>query len=69
MQYIKGYKWDTVEEADLAMNQLNDYYSLPVPNGGSYFNSSSLSRIEGFYFLDEDEMLLPVLGEPIEITI
>jgi hypothetical protein len=69
MRFFKGYKWDTVEEADLAMQQLNEYYGLPVPNGGSYFNSCSLSRIEGFYFLDEDEMLIPVLGEPIEITI
>ena len=69
MQYIKGYKWATIEEADLAMNQLNEYYKLPVEGGLSHFNSASLSHVEGFYLLDADEMLIPVLGEPIEITI
>jgi hypothetical protein len=69
MQSIKGYKFNTVEEADSAMVQLNEYYGLPVINGTSYFSSESYSQIEGFYFLDEDEMLIPVLGEPIEITI
>jgi hypothetical protein len=69
MQYIKGYKFNTVEEADLAMNQLNKYYGLPVKNGISIFDERSYFQIENAYFLTEDEMLIPVLGEPIEITI
>jgi hypothetical protein len=69
MQYIKGYKWATIEEADLAMNQLNEFYGLPVKGGNCYFSNNSYSQIEDFYFLNEHEMLILVLGEPIEITI
>ena len=69
MQSIKGYKWDTIEEADLVMNQLNDHYGLPVETGGSYFSSDSYSKIEDFYFLNEHEMLIPVLGEPYQFDV
>jgi len=69
MEIIKGYKWNTIEEADLAMNQLNDYYGLPVQIGGSQFSNESYSLNGDFYFLAEHEMLLPVLGEPIEVEI
>jgi hypothetical protein len=69
MQYIKGYKWDTVEEANLAMQQLNKYYGLPVENGISIFDERSYFQVGDAYYLTEDKMLIPVLGEPIEITI
>ena len=46
MQYIKGYKWATVEEANLTMAQLNEYYGLPVPNGISGFYERSYFKIE-----------------------
>jgi hypothetical protein len=69
MQYIKGYKWATAEEANLTMAQLNEYYGLPVPNGISVFDERSYFKIEDGYFLTEDEMLLPVLGEPNEYEI
>jgi hypothetical protein len=69
MQSFKGYKFDTVEEANEAMNQLNEYYGLPVENGISIFDERSYFQIENAYYLTEDEMLIPVLGEPIEITI
>jgi|688.fasta_scaffold1428463_1 hypothetical protein len=66
---IKGYKWKTVEEADLVMAQLNEFYGLPVPNGITIFDNRAYRQIDDFYFLDEDEMSLRVLGEPIAITI
>ena len=69
MQYIKGYKFNTVEEADLAMQELNEYYGLPVSNGMSVFDERSYFQVGDDYCLTEDEMLIPVLGEPIEITI
>jgi hypothetical protein len=69
MQSIKGYKFDTVEEADLAMQQLNEYYGLPVKNGISIFDERSYFKIENAYFLTEDEMLIPVLGEPINFEV
>ncbi len=69
MQSFKGYKFDTVEEANLAMQQLNKYYGLPVSNGMSVFDERSYFQVEDDYCLTEDEMLIPVLGEPIEITI
>jgi hypothetical protein len=69
MQYIKGYKFDTVEEADLAMQQLNKYYGLPVKNGISIFDERSYFQVGDAYCLTEDEMLIPVLGEPIQIEV
>ena len=69
MQSIKGYKFNTVEEANLAMQQLNEYYGLPVENGISIFDERSYFQVGDAYCLTEDEMLIPVLGEPIEITI
>jgi hypothetical protein len=51
------------------MAQLNEYYGLPVPNEISVFDERSYFKIEDFYFVTADEMLIPVLGEPIEITI
>jgi hypothetical protein len=69
MQSIKGYKLNTVEDVNLAMQQLNEYYGLPVENGISIFDERSYFKIENAYYLTEDKMLIPVLGEPIEITI
>jgi hypothetical protein len=69
MQSFKGYKFDTVEEADLAMNQLNEYYGLPVSNGISVFDERSYFQVGDAYCLTEDEMLIPVLGEPIQIEV
>jgi hypothetical protein len=69
MEYIKGYKWNTIEEANIAMNQLNEYYGLPIKIGGSQFSKESYSLNGDFYFLVENEMLLPVLGEPVEVEI
>ena len=69
MQYIKGYRWNTIESANLAMSQLNVFYDLPKANGISKFSSDSYFEINGLYYIGYDEMLLPVLGEPIEITI
>ena len=69
MESFKGYKFNTVEEADLAMQQLNEYYGLPVKNGISIFDERSYFKIEDFYFLTEDEMLIPVLGDPINFEV
>ena len=68
---INGYKWNTPEEADLSMTQLNEYYGLPVPEGISYFSSDSYYYSEnGIYYMYYNEMLVPVLGEPttFEVT-
>jgi hypothetical protein len=69
MQSIKGYKFNTVEEADLAMYQLNQFYGLPIPNGISKFSSDSYFEIDNLYYIGYDEMLIPVLGEPIQIEV
>jgi hypothetical protein len=69
MQSIKGYKFNTVEEANLAMQQLNQYYGLPVENGISIFDERSYFQVGDAYYLTEDEMLILVLGKPIEIEV
>jgi hypothetical protein len=69
MQSIKGYKFNTVEEANLAMQQLNQHYGLPVSNGMSVFDERSYFQVGDAYCLTEDEMLIPVLGEPIQIEV
>jgi hypothetical protein len=69
MESFKGYKFNTVEEANLAMQQLNQHYGLPVENGISIFDERSYFQIENAYYLTEDKMLIPVLGEPIQIEV
>lgn len=64
MEYIKGYRWDTINDANLAMSQLNAFYNLPKPNSVSKFSSDSYFEINGLYYIGYDEMLIPVLGEP-----
>ena len=67
---INGYKWNTAEEADLSMTQLNEYYGLPVPGGISYFSSESYYYSEnGIYYMYSNEMLVPVLGDPTEFEV
>lgn len=69
MEYIKGYRWNTIDDANLVMSQLNLFYGLPKPNGVSKFSSDSYFEINGLYYIGYDEMLLPVLGEPNEYEI
>jgi hypothetical protein len=71
MEYIKGYIFNTKEEADLTMVELNVFFKLPAVevNGTSYFNEESYCLINNFYFLYWGEGLELCLGEPTEIQV
>lgn len=71
MEFIKGYTFNTKEEADLTMVELNSFFKLPAVevNGTSYFNEKSYFYINNIYFLYWAEELEICLGEPTEIEV
>jgi hypothetical protein len=69
MEYIKGYKFNTKEEVDFVINQLNEHYGLPIPGGSCYFNETSFEKLNDFYVLQWGEIMNELLGEPIEIEV
>lgn len=70
MQYINGYRFETNQIADEAMDYLNTHHGLPVKGGVTKFNSGSyLQHPDGFYYIPYDSEWTSVLGEPIEIEL
>jgi hypothetical protein len=70
MEY-KGYKYQTEQEAQQAIQQAADYYGLPVTPESTtiYFVNYNYSELDGFYYIVWVEGCTEVLGEPIEFEI
>jgi hypothetical protein len=67
--YIKGYKYQTEQEAQTARKQCADYYGLPKsPEDITQF-WVDYQVADDFFYIIFDESLLPILGEPIEFEI
>jgi hypothetical protein len=65
-----GYRFDTKQIADEAMNYLNTHHGLPVESGVTKFNKNSyLQHPDGFYYIAYDAEWTSCLGEPIEIEL
>lgn len=70
MRYIKGYKYQTEEEAIAARQTAATYMGLPVPNGETlYWVNYNYSDLDGFWYIQHVEGLEAVLGEPIEFEV
>ena len=60
-----GYKYNTIEEAQIALDTVNIYFGLPCAETLTWTN---IQEGDGFWYLSE-ERLEEVLGEPVEIEI
>jgi hypothetical protein len=73
MQFIKGYKYTTEQEAIDARKQCADYYGLPTAPENvtqfwvNYENASLNTPI--FWYIVFDESIRIILGEPTEFEI
>jgi hypothetical protein len=73
MAYINGYKYITENEAIAAQYACGKYYGIPVNAEyvtqhwcDYYFAELNESQ---FWYIEFDESLLPILGEPIEFEV
>jgi len=57
------YKYNTLEEAQVALEIVNAYFGLPC---GETLNSTNIEEGQGFWYLEADR-LEEVLGWPEEI--
>lgn len=68
---MKGYKYNTEQEAINARKLSADYKGLPInPNDITiYWVNYSFSESDNFYYITYVDELEKVLGEPINITL
>jgi hypothetical protein len=67
--YIKGYQYQTEQEAINARKQCADYYGLPKSPEDITQYWVDYQTADDFFYIIFDESLLPILGEPIEFEI
>ena len=70
---MKGYQYQTEQEAQTAQSACNAYYGIPVSPDDVTQNWVGYSFAElntpTFWYIIYDESLLPVLGEPTEFEV
>ena len=69
MEFISGYTFNTIEEAEQAVIACTEYYS-PLPEGWIW-TDYIIEKSNGLpiIFIPYDESLEPILGEPTNIQI
>lgn len=60
-----GYKYNTLEEAEISLEIVNTYFDLPC---GETLRWTEVQEGNGFWYLSGDR-LEEVLGEPVEIEL
>lgn len=66
---MKGYTYNTQEEAIEARQKAADFKGYPKPNGKTLYWVNFSYAPDGFYYIRYTEGLEQVLGEPTDITI
>jgi hypothetical protein len=73
MEYINGYKYDTEQDAIDAREACDAYYGIPVSPDDVTQNWVDYQYAEynepQFWYIQYDNSLLPVLGEPTEFDV
>lgn len=73
MQYINGYKYDTEQEAIDAREACDAYYGIPVAPDDVTQNWVDYQFAElnepQFWYIQYDDTLFPVLGQPTEFEV
>jgi hypothetical protein len=73
MQYIKGYKYITEQEAITARESVDFYYGIPiiaddVTQNWVDYQFAELNTPQ-FYYIVFDESLTPILGTPTQFEV
>lgn len=70
MELFNGYKFNTKQIADEAMDYLNTHHGLPVQNGVTKYDESSYKQHpDGFYYIPFDAEWTAILGTPTTIEL
>ena len=73
MEFIKGYKYITEDEAITAREQCDVYYGIPVFQDDITQNWTEYQFAElnspSFWYIVYNESLMPILGEPIQFKV
>ena len=70
MASIKGYQYNTEQQAIAARQTAADYMGFPVEGGETlYWVDYNYSELDGFYYITYVEDLEKALGEPIEFDV
>jgi hypothetical protein len=69
MASIKGYIFNTEEQANKAMELLNKYHGLPVEGGTTIFNESSYQQFDEGFYIAYDAEWTAILGKPADIVL
>lgn len=73
MESIKGYKYNTEQEAINAREECDYYYGIPISPEDVTQNWTDYKFAEFntpiFWYIIFDESLTPILGKPIELNI
>jgi hypothetical protein len=67
--FIKGYKYQTEQEAQTARKQCADYYGLPKSPEDITQYWVDYQVADDFFYIIFDESIRDILGEPIEFEI
>jgi hypothetical protein len=67
--YIRGYKYQTEQEAIDARKQCADYYGLPIAPENVTQYWVDYETADDFFYIIFDESILAILGEPTEFEI
>ena len=68
MAYINEYKYTTLEAAEAAQKQCDDFYGLPK-EGGTTLHWIGINEGDGFWYIAADDSIADILGETTEIEI
>ena len=66
---MKIYKYDTEIQAISAVKACNLYYRIPKSENDTTQNWCSYTFYNNFFYINFDESLIPILGQPIEMEI
>jgi hypothetical protein len=67
---MKGYKYNTEQEAQVAVSQCDSYYGYPKENCVTeHWCGYQYSGLDNFYYIIYDQSIEVVLGQPLEFDV
>lgn len=67
---MQGYKYNTIQDVDNAVEALNTYHGLPINGAATQFSRSSfMLHADGYYYIAYDNEWTEILGTPTIIDI
>lgn len=69
MEYIRVHKFNTVEEAEIAIETINTGEGIPVNDNATTTTYTSYFEQDGKYYIHADEVTEKYLDEVVELEI